>query len=145
MDLRLLTNFIADAKQACMDCNAAYSLPGPEPEIVRLQHAARSATIDRQGRVATGAGRAYEYRVHGSGYSFGEILSGKEIHFDVAPVCGVPRIRFSASGISRYLESVGARTSPDVVRSELNRLGDESPELMHITDNGFDYYLWSAD
>lgn len=146
MDIKLLGNFVTDARHACRDCNVAFSLLGSESELVRLQKAARSATVDRQGKVTTtDAGRVYEYRVHGSGYSFREVLSGKEIHFDVAPLSGVARIRFSASSVLRYLTSIGTVISPEVVRAELNTLSTESLELEHVTDDGFDYYFWTGE
>ncbi len=146
MDIELLRGFIADARQACRDCNAAFALSGSESELVRLQQAARSAAVERQGKVvAHDGGRVYEYRVHGAGYSFREVVSGKEIHFDVAPLEGVPRMRFSAASVLRYLTSIGVMTSPEVVRAELNVFSTASPELKHVAEHGFDYYLWTGE
>src|SRR5690349_16663487 len=100
MDIELVRAFIHDAKQACQDCNNALALSGTSSDLVQLLQAARSGSIERRGQVSTPAGRTYEYRVHGAGYSFKELHSGKELHFDVLPyVEGIPRIRFSASSV----------------------------------------------
>lgn len=145
MDFDLLRSFIADARQACRDWNAIHEPLGSEPELVRLLRAARSSAIDRRGRFATESGRIYDYHVHGAGYSFNEIANGKEIHFDVVSVDGVPRIRFSAWSVIQYVGGVDTVASMEVVRSELDRLGADHHELMHVTEGGLDYYLWSGE
>jgi hypothetical protein len=47
VDIDVLRRFIADARQACQDSNAALSLPGSESELVQLQQAARGGTVER--------------------------------------------------------------------------------------------------
>ena len=125
--------------------NATNAPLGPESELVRLLLAVRSAAIDRKGRFAAESGRIYDYHVHGAGYSFIEIALGKEFHFDVVSVDRVPRIRFSAWSVIRYMGGVETVASVEAVRSEIDRLGAEHHELMHVTEVGFDYSLWSDE
>jgi len=145
MEIDLVRNFVADAKQACRDCNETLSLSSASSELVPLQQAARRGAIDRRGKIALPDRRVYEYHVHGAGYSFKELPSGKEIHFDVVPVEGVYRMRFSAISIVRYASGIGVVTSPEAVQSDLNRLSGEHSCIAHVLDGPFDYFYWMGE
>jgi hypothetical protein len=56
-------------------------------DLSALLRAARRQEIDRRGEVTSADGSpthpVYDYHIHGAGYSFRELRSGKAIHFDV--------------------------------------------------------------
>jgi hypothetical protein len=145
MEIDLVRAFAEDATQACRDCSIALELSSANSDLVQLQQAARRAAIERRGTIATPSRHTYEYYVHGAGYSFKELSSGKEMHFDVVPVEGVPRIRFSAFSVVRYASSFGMAVSREGVQSDLNRLSQEHSSIVHVVDGPFDYFYWMGE
>jgi hypothetical protein len=145
MDTALVRHFIEDARQACQDCNKVLALSSTGSDLAQLLQAARRGTIERRGKVAVPGRRVYEYHVHGAGYSFKELPSGKEIHFDVVPVDGVHRIRFSAFSIVRYASSIGIESSPEAAQSLLDKLSEEDSCIVHVIDGPFNYFYWTDE
>src|SRR5205823_14655507 len=101
--------------------------------------------IHRRGMVTDQDGRTYEYRIHGSGYSFKDVASGKEIHFDVTLVDEKYYIRFSVWEVYKYASSMGEILSEETVGPELKRLSLGEGHLVHILEGASDYYYWREE
>ena len=142
MEVELLHRYIADANQAYQVCLAGLGLANSGSDLSTLTQAARNREIDRRGEVKDQDGVVYEYHVHGSGYSFKESGSGKEIHFDITTIDGVLHIRFSAWKMQRYASSVGESMSENGVAEQLKDLSRSSRLLKNIVELDFDYFIF---
>jgi len=143
--MNLVCRYVRDAHQAYRVCSTRFGISGQPSDLWALLRAARKGQLDKRGEVAA-EGVAYEYRIHGAGYSFKEVGSGKLIHFDVVTVHGSDHVRFSVWELHQYGSSVGELITEAEVASELKKLSDTEPRLVHVQDGPFDYYyLCSVD
>jgi hypothetical protein len=83
------------------------------------------------------------YHVHGLGYSFDESNSGKVIHFDIIPINGDDRIRFSVWKLHQYAISVGEAISEGSLASESEKLSANESDVVRVVDGPHEYYYYA--
>jgi hypothetical protein len=142
MDIDQIRRYVRDAHLACQACLAGLGVIDIGFGLSTLVRAAGKQEIDRRGEVTSPDGAVYSYHIHGGGYSFKDLSSGKETHFDVKLVDGVPRIHFGTWKLQRYATSVGEPISQATVASELRRLSAEESSLVHFKEGPFEYWYW---
>src|SRR5579884_1352713 len=140
MEIDLLRCYVGDALQAYEACLAGLEVPGSPSDLSALLRAARKGEIDRRGKVTTPEKGVYEYHVHGAGYTFKEGRTGKDIRFDVMPVGGAERIRFTAWDLYKYAASLGEPVTEASAASELRRLSAEEKGIVRVAEGPFEYY-----
>lgn len=144
MNINIVQQYVDDAKHAHEVCMASFQLTPSAGVLSTLLTAARRRDIARQGEVHGPTGEVYEYKVHGSGYSFKDRRSNKDIRFDVTSIDGTDRIRFSPWELLKYLESLGEPASEEVIASELRVLSEVEPRVVRIADGTHEYFYWDG-
>jgi hypothetical protein len=139
MELDIVQCYLSDAYQAYRACAASLGMHDPLRDLSSLLRAARTRAIPEVGKATASGGAIYEYRVHGAGYSFKELKSGKLIHFDVVLVDDVSHIRFSNWKLQQYAASIGGPLSEAAVASALRRVSATDPSMVHVLDGPYDY------
>jgi hypothetical protein len=145
MEIETIRRYIRDAQQAYKVAVAKLGVGDTNSDLAVLLNAARRHEIHRRGIVTDQDGCTYEYRIHGSGYSFKDLASGKEIHFDVTLVDGECCIRFSVWEVYKYASSSGDPLSEETVGPELKRLSLGEESLVHVVEGASDYYHWREE
>jgi hypothetical protein len=141
MEADFVRRFIDDVRHTYRACATSLGVQEAGSDLAALLRVARQPEFKRRGEVTSESGTVYAYHVHGAGYSFKDLKTGKEIHFDTMLVDGAFQIRFSPWNLHRYASSIGEVFSEDSVRSALKTLSATASFFVHVVDGPFDYYL----
>jgi hypothetical protein len=95
MSLELVRSYVRDAVQAYQACTSALGVSSPALDLFALLRAARSGGVIRRGELTTQDGVGFAYHIHGTGYSFTELSSGRQTNFDVCVVGDSQCVRFT--------------------------------------------------
>jgi hypothetical protein len=144
MRLGLVRSYVHDAVQAYQACTTAIGISTPALDLFALLRAARSGEVIRRGEVVTPNGLCFGYHIHGSGYSFTDQSSGRQINFDVCIINDSPCLRFTVWHLQQYASSIGQDITRDAAQDALGEPDVIQSQLIHVTEAGFDYYCYPA-
>jgi hypothetical protein len=89
----------------------------------------------------TQEGVGFGYHIHGSGYSFTALSSGRQTNFDVC-VGDSQCVRFTVWHLLQYASSTGQDLTRDEVQHALGEPDVTQSQLIHVAEAGFDYYCY---
>ncbi len=95
MSLELVRSYLHDSVQAYQACAAALGVSSTTLDILALIRAARVGGFNRRGEVTTPEGVGYAYHVHGAGYTFTALASGRRTSFDACVMGDNQCVRFT--------------------------------------------------
>ena len=142
MSLELIHNYLHDSVQAYRACADALGVSSPALDILALIRVARSGDFNRRGELTTLGGVRYGYHIHGTGYTFTALASGRETRFDACVVGNNQCIRITVWNLLQYASSIGQVLTREAVQDAIQGPEATHLQLVHVTEGGSDFYCY---
>ena len=142
MSVELVRSYLEECVQTYRACADTLGVAIPDLDLLALLRAARRETIPRSGELTTREGIQFGYRVHGAGYTFTALASGREIWFDVGIKGGNQCIRFTTLSVQRFVAGLGQDVTPGEIEEALQRPDALRLQVVHFTEGASDYYCY---